>query len=221
MKTLGLIFIFCGGIGLFSADARSATWTETTQADFADGQFNVNLYAAKDSIAGVVGDGALRMTGGCMDIDGNGWADVVISNGASDTLTYDPPLFHDLYSYVYWGPGFDTSYGARCSLLTHEAVGNCIVDIDNDGLLDIVFSNGSSESDTIHTRKATAATMDATMRRRSSRHFRAMPSRQTIKGGKYQMAPAPKLTVTAASADNGWFANSGPMTARCSASGNL
>jgi hypothetical protein len=68
------------------------------------------------------------------DLDGDGWADLVISNYNSfDNL--------DIQSFVYWNDRGAFSLGRKSMLDTKAAQGNCIGDLDNDGHPDVVFFN--------------------------------------------------------------------------------
>lgn len=74
------------------------------------------------------------------DLDGDGYLDIVFSNyirmGTGPVITYS----FEIDSYVYWGNG-TRSYSDRAALPTRGAVANYVVDLDQDGCLDIIFSN--------------------------------------------------------------------------------
>lgn len=103
-------------------------WTETTQEDFADGQYDVGLYAAK---IGVADSGTVQMTG-IRDIDTDGHMDFVISNNRTgDTSNINPKAY---YAYR-----FDNLVRVD-SLFSFNGSGNHVVDYDNDGYLDVILS---------------------------------------------------------------------------------
>ncbi|MFC2149602.1 choice-of-anchor tandem repeat GloVer-containing protein [Candidatus Auribacterota bacterium] len=56
------------------------------------------------------------------------YQDIVISN------------YSGSYSYIYWGAGSD-SYSTKTDLATYGTQGNALADLNNDGYLDVVFSN--------------------------------------------------------------------------------
>jgi len=73
------------------------------------------------------------------DLDGDGYLDIVFANmfnGAS----------HSIDSYIYWGgpSGFDVS--SRTELPTEGATDVAVSDLDGDGFIDIVFSNGIDDA---------------------------------------------------------------------------
>jgi hypothetical protein len=110
--------------------AHAGTWREATQADFADGDYNANVFSSTDGNDG----GCLKSApGSTYDLDKDGKTDVVISNMQGSN------------SYIYWGTdaGFDSTN--RTFLPTNGATGNSIADLNKDGCLDILFScfNGS------------------------------------------------------------------------------
>jgi len=76
------------------------------------------------------------------DLDDDGDLDIVFSN----YLTTTSPYYYETDSYIYWGTGTgitSTSFIASnpTELATVGAVANYVVDLDQDGHLDIIFSN--------------------------------------------------------------------------------
>ena len=65
------------------------------------------------------------------DLDGDGHADLVVVNGENGVTS-------ELESYVYWG-GPDGLTGERAELPTVGSYDVAVVDVDGDGLLDLVF----------------------------------------------------------------------------------
>ena len=68
------------------------------------------------------------------DLDGDGWPELVVSNNHS---------FNDLnvQSFVFWNREGKFFPAHKSMLDTRSAQGNCVGDLDNDGLLDVVFFN--------------------------------------------------------------------------------
>ncbi len=75
------------------------------------------------------------------DLDGDTWPDIIFSNHQSS------PVTHTIDSYIYWGSGAGYTVTGRTDLPTIGAAGNTVGDLDNDGDLDIVFSNRRSGED--------------------------------------------------------------------------
>jgi hypothetical protein len=82
------------------------------------------------------------------DLDGDTWPDIIFSNHQSS------PVTHTIDSYIYWGQGtgdpstsFTTTTSGRGELPTIGAAGNTVGDLDNDGDLDIIFSNRRNDED--------------------------------------------------------------------------
>jgi hypothetical protein len=82
------------------------------------------------------------------DLDGDTWPEITFSNHQSS------PSDHIVDSYIYWGQGtgipstsFTTTTSGRTGLPTIGAAGNTVGDLDNDGDLDIVFSNRRNDED--------------------------------------------------------------------------
>ncbi|HID61759.1 MAG TPA: VCBS repeat-containing protein [Anaerolineae bacterium] len=73
------------------------------------------------------------------DLDEDGDLDIVFSNYVTATT----PISYEIDSYIYWGNGTRTGYSPanRTGLPTLGAVANYVVDLDQDGYLDIIFSN--------------------------------------------------------------------------------
>ena len=72
------------------------------------------------------------------DLNGDGYLDIVFSNYYNDSAT-------DINSYIYWGDE-SASYSVKTELATRGTRGNSISDLDEDGYLDIVFSNYKSDN---------------------------------------------------------------------------
>ena len=72
------------------------------------------------------------------DINGDGYIDIVFSN------KWASPGTTNINSYIYWNSGVGFSTTNRTELPTLGAIGNLIADLNQDGYLDVVFSNGSN-----------------------------------------------------------------------------
>lgn len=107
--------------------AYAGTWRESSVADFADGNFNANIFASCEGSD----SGALKSNPGPFyDLNKDGRPDIVVCN------------LEGAYTYVYWGR-HDWTYSAdSCQWLPSSgSTGNSIDDIDRDGNLDILISN--------------------------------------------------------------------------------
>jgi len=105
----------------------AGTWVESSQADFADGDFNANVFTSKEGSD----SGCIKTAPGAFyDLNKDGRPDIVICN------------LEGSQTYIYWGK-HDWTYSAdSCqSLLSNGSTGNSIDDIDKDGNLDILISN--------------------------------------------------------------------------------
>ena len=109
--------------------AIAAVWTETSFGDFADGTYSdggANIYTTTD--------GTIKVIGQQLDVNGDGWMDIVFSNTYNDTT-------YNIDSYIYFGSAGGFSEANRAELDTLGATVNSISDLNDDGYLDIVFSN--------------------------------------------------------------------------------
>ncbi|MFQ6073277.1 MAG: FG-GAP repeat domain-containing protein, partial [Methanosarcinales archaeon] len=75
------------------------------------------------------------------DLNNDGYLDIVFSNSYNDATP-------NINSYIYWGSSSGYSSGNKTELPTHGARGNSIADLNNDGYLDIVFSNYHNDATT-------------------------------------------------------------------------
>jgi len=105
----------------------AGTWVESTQADFADGDFNANVFTSNEGSD----SGCVKTAPGVFyDLNKDGRPDIVVCN------------LEGSYTYIYWGK-HDWTYSAdSCqSLPSNGSTGNSIDDINKDGNLDILISN--------------------------------------------------------------------------------
>jgi len=117
-----------------NAAAIAAEWTETSFKDFADGTYSdggTNIYTTAD--------GTLKIIGQQLDVNNDGYMDIVFSNLRNDST-------HNINSYIYWGSLSGFSNEDKTELATHGAIGNSIADLNNDGYMDIIFSNFRNDS---------------------------------------------------------------------------
>jgi hypothetical protein len=122
------------GLALLTQPVHAGQWTETTQADFADGYFQANMFTSGDSTV----EGSLRSNPGPVyDLNKDGHPDLVISNFWSGEN-------FDCNSFIYWGSDTGYTMSNRTGLPTHGATANAVADLDRDGNLDVVFSSFSS-----------------------------------------------------------------------------
>ena len=125
-----LLLVMLTGIAISAQPVYAGQWTETTQSDFADGVFNVNMMAGHTGILNAHQDAFY-------DLNEDGNPDIIVSN-MQDTLwgnNFDVP------SYIYWGTDSGYSPAHRTALYTHGATGNSVADLNNDGYWDLVFSS--------------------------------------------------------------------------------
>ena len=129
---------------LSTAVSFAGTWVESSQADFADGDFNANIFTSTEG----TDEGCLKSNPGAVyDLNKDGRPDLIISNFHDNSTNFN------INSYVYWGK-HDWTYSADSCLQlpTHGATGNSVADLNKDGRLDIVFrsrqgnNSGSSTS---------------------------------------------------------------------------
>ncbi|MBI5805513.1 VCBS repeat-containing protein [candidate division TA06 bacterium] len=124
------MLVLLAGLALFVQPVSAGQWVETTQTDFADGVFNVNVIADHSGILKVHQDAIY-------DLNEDGNPDIIISN-MQDTLWGDD---FDVPSYIYWGTDSGYTISQRTAIYTHGATGNSVADLNNDGYWDIVFSS--------------------------------------------------------------------------------
>ncbi|KJJ84676.1 hypothetical protein OMAG_001456, partial [Candidatus Omnitrophus magneticus] len=72
------------------------------------------------------------------DLNTDGYPDIVFSN-------YHNGSTRNINSYIYWGAS-SGPYSTKTELATIGATGNSIADLNNDGYLDIVFSNNWNDT---------------------------------------------------------------------------
>jgi hypothetical protein len=108
-------------LGLYSGKA----WIETSQADFADGAFECNLFSTLHE------NGTLLFTTP-YDYNNDGYIDIVVSNEMAD------------YSTVYWGDS--TGYSAEnATNYPGNSKGDWVAgDVDNDGYTELLSAQGDN-----------------------------------------------------------------------------
>jgi hypothetical protein len=119
---------------MLNAAAMAAEWTETSFEDFADGTYSdggTNVYTTTD--------GTIKFIGQQLDVNGDGYMDIIFSNYKNDST-------RNINSYIYWGNASGFGNNNKTGLATHGTMGNSIVDLNNDGYLDIVFSHNHNDS---------------------------------------------------------------------------
>ncbi|MBI4727356.1 VCBS repeat-containing protein [candidate division TA06 bacterium] len=127
MKKLSFPLAVLACLSISTAVSFAGTWVESSQADFADGDFNANVFTSKEgSDSGCV----KSAPGAFYDLNKDGRPDIIICN------------LEGSYTYIYWGK-HDWTYSADSSqsLPSSGSTGNSVDDIDKDGNLDILISN--------------------------------------------------------------------------------
>jgi len=128
LNKITICAIFLMSLALNGA-AITAEWRETSFEDFADGTYahgGANIYTTAD--------GTIKIIRQQLDVNGDGYLDIVFSNKRNDrTFNVD--------SYIYLGSASGFRHDNKIELPTHGATGNSIVNLNNDGYPDIVFSN--------------------------------------------------------------------------------
>ncbi|MHB8157573.1 MAG: FG-GAP-like repeat-containing protein [Desulfocucumaceae bacterium] len=116
---------------VFFSVVNAGVWEESTQADFSDGLYDVNVFTTYSGEIKCQQDGIY-------DLNDDGNPDIVVCN-------LNGPV------YVYWGSEDGYSTVNRTSLNFYGATGNSIADLNNDGYLDLVFSkyDGSGSGDAV------------------------------------------------------------------------
>ena len=132
MKKVVLAFI-AAGLFVAGLNAWAETWREASQADFADGDYDANIFSSTEGSD----SGCLKSNPGAVyDLNKDGRPDLIISN------LHDNYTNFNINSFVYWGKQDWTFSADSClQLPTHGATGNSVADLNKDGNLDIIFSS--------------------------------------------------------------------------------
>ncbi len=101
---------------------NQTTWTETTQSDFRDGQYESTIYSSRR------GGGAIEFTNR-WDLNNDGYLDIVIANEGAN------------YSYVYWGSASGYSPSNRRLYPVGGAEGSEAGDLNLDGYSELIFTD--------------------------------------------------------------------------------
>lgn len=115
----------------WSGGPGQLAWREGDAAAYHNGD------GVDGAVAGRLGLGYTLPYSSTGDLNRDGYADIVFANW----MDQYPPQPHDVDSYVYWGGADGFSNDRRIGLPTLGAVGVSIADLNNDGFLDLVFSN--------------------------------------------------------------------------------
>ncbi len=133
-------FPTAGAAGNAAADLNADGYVDLVFANSFDGlTHEVSSVVYWGGAAGFDPDASLTLpTTGAQgvsveDVDRDGWRDVVVSGGSTDSG--DNPL-----SYVFWGSSSAFSDGEHIELATHGSVGNSVADVNYDGWADLVFA---------------------------------------------------------------------------------
>jgi len=116
------------------------TTSTTTATDGYDSGTGVNTTTAGQVSLGYT----LAADGSRADLNQDGYLDLVFSNYCSGTTQTN--WTYETDSYVYWGSSAGHNTANRLELPTLGASGNAVADLDEDGYLDIVFSNVGQDS---------------------------------------------------------------------------
>lgn len=128
MKTARLASLMLLLVSALWMTAHAGIWQESSQADFADGTYNTNVYTLPTGKLMVQQDAIY-------DLNDDGHPDIIVCNMQGLNGEFDTP------SYIYWGTdaGYDTLH--RTALSTYGATCNAVADLNDDGYLDLVFSS--------------------------------------------------------------------------------